>query len=49
MKMMIDTNIDLEEYLNYIKTVSEEMENYTQQLNQVYAEKQNIFKTAQVL
>lgn len=41
--------IDLKEYIGFIKMVSEEMENYTQQLNQVYAEKQNIFKTAQVL
>lgn len=42
-------NIDLKEYLNYIKMVSEEMENYTQQLNEVYSAKQEIFKTGEAI
>ncbi|MFM6982565.1 MAG: GAF domain-containing protein [Chitinophagaceae bacterium] len=51
---MIDTeedikNIDLKEYLNYIKMVSEEMENYTQQLNEVYSAKQEIFKSGKAI
>lgn len=51
---MIDTeedikNIDLREYLHYIKTVSEEMENYTQQLNQVYSSKQAVFRNASAI
>jgi len=51
---MIDENIDinsidLKEYIGHIKTVSEEMERYTQELNQVYSEKQKYFKDVEVL
>ncbi len=51
---MIDENIDinsidLKEYIGHIKTVSEEMERYTQELNQIYSEKQKYFKDVEVL
>ncbi len=35
------STLDLKQYIGYIKTVSEEMETFTQQLNKVYSEKQN--------
>lgn len=37
-------NIDLKEYIGHIKTVSEEMERYTQELNKIYSDKQKYFK-----
>jgi signal transduction histidine kinase len=35
------STLDIKQYIGYIKTVSEEMETFTQQLNKVYSEKQN--------
>lgn len=37
-------SMDLQEYLGYIRTVSEELDSFTRQLNTVYMEKRNLFK-----
>lgn len=41
--------LDLKQYISYIKTVSEELETFTQQLNKVYSEKQNTLDKGELI
>lgn len=42
-------DLNLPEYIGYIKTVSEEMESFTQQLNKVYTDKQKAINSGEVI